>query len=60
MDMQIRLATYEDKDAWDDYVLKHVNGTSYQLFGWRMAVEKAYGFKGCYLLAEDKAGVCGV
>jgi len=43
--MQIRLATYADKDTWDDYVLKHANGTAYQLFAWRMAVEEAYAFK---------------
>ena len=58
--MQIRLATYADKDIWDDYVLKHANGTAYQLFAWKMAVEAAYAFKGCYLLAENKLGVCGI
>lgn len=60
MNIQIRLATYADKVAWDDYVLNHANGTAYQLFAWRMAVEEAYAFKGFYLMAEDKAGVCGL
>ena len=58
--MQIRLATYADKDAWDDYVLKQSSGTAYQLFAWRKAVEDAYAFKGLYLLAEDDTGICGI
>ena len=58
--MQIRLATYADTDAWDDYVLRQASGTAYQLFAWRKAVEEAYAFKGLYLLAEDDTAICGI
>lgn len=58
--MQVRLATYADKDVWDDYVLRQPGGTAYQLFAWREATEKAYAFEGRYLLAENDLGVCGV
>ena len=58
--MQIRLATYQDKEAWDDYVLKSPYATAYQLFAWAEAIEEAYAFKMVYLLAESEHGICGV
>ena len=58
--MQIRLATYADKDTWDDYVLRHPDGSAYQLFAWREAIEETYSFKGPYLLAEDESGIRGI
>lgn len=58
--MHIRLATAADKQAWDGYVLAHPEGTAYQLWAWREAVESAYGFAGLYLLAEAEGQVRGV
>lgn len=58
--LSIRLATKTDQQAWDDYVLSHHEGLAYHLFAWKMAVEKAYRFRGLYLLAERKKQICGV
>jgi FemAB-related protein (PEP-CTERM system-associated) len=58
--MEIRLATSADRAVWDDYVLGHPEGTAYQLFAWKEAVEQAYGFEGKYLLAENGSTVVGV
>lgn len=45
-----------DKQAWDEYVLKHPHGIAYQLSAWKDSVEKAYGFKACYLIAKNNTG----
>jgi len=58
--MQIRLATDNDRSAWDAYVLGHPDGLAYQLFAWKDAVESAYGFAGVYLLAENGSSLCGI
>ncbi|MEJ2201657.1 MAG: GNAT family N-acetyltransferase [Desulfuromonadaceae bacterium] len=58
--MQIRLATSADQGCWDDYVGNHPEGTAYQLFAWKNAVKKAYGFEGPYLLAQKGSTVCGI
>lgn len=58
--MQIRLASNTDQPAWDAYVLAHPEGIAYQLWAWRQAVANAYGFAGCYLLAEQEGRVRGI
>ena len=58
--MQIRIADSGDQDIWDAYVLKHPEGLAYHLYAWKLAVEKAYGFHGIYLIAENSGCVCGV
>lgn len=58
--MEIRLASDTDKNAWDAYVLQHPDGLAYQLFAWRLAVKKAYGYEAHYLLAEKNHRICGV
>ena len=56
----VRLATPDDRPAWDAYVLNHPHGLSYQLFAWKEAVEGAYGFDCPYLLAESEGALRGV
>ncbi len=58
--MKIRIATPEDKPAWDTYVDNHPNAAPYSLFAWKNAVEEAYGHESCYLLAEDAGTIKGV
>ena len=58
--MQVRIATEQDQQEWDQYVLAHSEGVAYQLFAWKQAVEIAYGYESFYLLAESSGGVCGV
>ena len=56
----IRLATPEDKQAWDTYVYNHRDANPYQLFAWGEAVETAYGHKTIYLMAQTNNKVSGV
>jgi FemAB-related protein (PEP-CTERM system-associated) len=58
--MQIRAATETDRQVWDAYVMNHPDGLAYQMFGWKLAVERAYGFCGEYFLAEQGGKVCGI
>ena len=58
--MVIRLATNRDRDKWNGYVLSHPDASPYHLFGWKQAVEDAYGHKGIYLMAEDAGMLKGV
>ncbi len=54
--MIIRPFAPKDADAWDHYVLNHPQGMLYHLLAWKTAVEKAYGFTACYLIAEKVYG----
>ncbi|MCL1979930.1 MAG: FemAB family PEP-CTERM system-associated protein [Proteobacteria bacterium] len=58
--MEIRVAQESDQPAWDAYVRHHPEGLAYHQFAWRLAINKAYGFAGCYLLAEEQGRVSGV
>jgi FemAB-related protein (PEP-CTERM system-associated) len=58
--MRIRQAKDIDHTSWDAFVLDHPEGLPYQLYAWKKAVEKAYGFRGVYLLAEEHERICGV
>lgn len=58
--MQIRRATAADMQRWDAFVAAHKEGTPYQFWAWQEAVEKAYGYRHQYLLAEDGNDICGI
>ena len=58
--MEVRLAQESDQSAWDEYVHHHPKGSAYHLMAWKRAINKAYGFDACYLLAEDQGRVTGV
>ena len=58
--MNIRVASSNDKSAWDAYVNNHPDAAPYSFFAWKDAVEEAYGHKGCYLLAEEHSTLRGV
>jgi serine/alanine adding enzyme len=57
--MQIRQATSADKTPWDAYVLSHPDSTHCHLYGWKEVIEKAYGHRGYYLLAEKDSKIVG-
>ena len=46
--------TYDEGIAWDRYVLNHSMATGYQLMGWRRVVERAFGHRTFYLMAQDE------
>ncbi|MCP4117319.1 MAG: GNAT family N-acetyltransferase [Desulfobacteraceae bacterium] len=54
--MIIRQFTSTDAGGWDHYVLNHPRGMLNHLLAWKTAVEKAYGFKSCYMMAEKVPG----
>ncbi|MFH1154532.1 MAG: GNAT family N-acetyltransferase [Pseudomonadota bacterium] len=62
--MIIRKFSWKDKFAWDEYVLSHPHGSAYHLTAWGQAVKNAYGFEGCYLMAQtgerNPGRICGV
>lgn len=58
--MRIRQFTDGDRIAWDTYVLAHPDGYAYHQCAWKDAVERAYGFEGIYLMAEEEGRLAGV
>lgn len=58
--MQIRKATDQDEEVWNRYVLNHPDGLAYHQYAWKLAVNEAYRFKACYLIAEENEQICGV
>ena len=47
-------------DKWDEYVQHHPDATPYHCFAWKTAVERTYGHRGYYLMAEENERVAGV
>jgi len=43
-----------DSQKWDSYVLARDDAGPYHLYAWKQAVEKAYGHRSLYLIAEDE------
>lgn len=53
MTINIRLYTPEDRHRWDAYVLASPASYCYHLAGWKDVIEKSFGHRAFYLLAED-------
>ncbi len=51
--VHVRLTDSRDSLRWDSFVLSMHDAGPYHLFAWREAVERAYGHKAYYLIAED-------
>lgn len=51
--MQIRFYQNKDQKRWDEFVLNHPEGTFFHLIGWKHVIERTFGHKSCYLIAED-------
>lgn len=48
----IRPCKTSDHQSWDNYVLTHPQGTFFHLTGWKNLIEKSFGHKSHYLIAE--------
>jgi len=57
---QVAQLTRPDEASWDRFVHAHPEGTFFHLAGWRTVLERAFGHRSYYLLAQDDAGVQGV
>jgi len=51
--MNIRQASANDEEKWNDYVSRHPQASPYHHFSWRKTIENAYGHQCYYLLAEN-------
>lgn len=51
----IRFYQEIDQEQWDSYVLNHPRGTLFHLISWKNVIEKTFGHKSFYLLAENTA-----
>ena len=58
--MNIRLYNHSDKEAWDRFVMGHANATHCHLSRWKDVIERVYGHKAYYLIAEDEGRVVGL
>ncbi|MEW6417376.1 MAG: FemAB family XrtA/PEP-CTERM system-associated protein [Nitrospirota bacterium] len=51
--MGIRIFREEDRERWDSFVMNTGNSSCYHLTGWKNVIERSFGHKSYYLLAED-------
>jgi len=49
-----------DEHRWDEFVLAHASGTFFHLSGWKRVIERAFGHRTYYLIAERGQTVTGV
>ncbi|WP_300463390.1 FemAB family XrtA/PEP-CTERM system-associated protein [Desulfobacula sp.] len=58
--MNIRTANNTDFQNWDTYVLTHPLGTVFHLTAWKNVVEKSFGHRSQYFIAEHQEKICGI
>ena len=49
-----------DEHRWDEFVRAHASGTFFHLSGWKRVIERAFGHRTYYLIAERGPAVTGV
>jgi FemAB-related protein (PEP-CTERM system-associated) len=49
-----------DERPWDEFVRAHASGTFFHLSGWKRVIERAFGHRTYYLIAERGPAVTGV
>ena len=49
-----------DERRWDQFVQAHASGTFFHLSGWKRVIERAFGHRTYYLIAERGPAVSGV
>ena len=50
--MKTRRYTDSDRAAWDGYVKRHPRGSFFHQIGWKAVIEKTFGHRSHYLVAE--------
>lgn len=58
--LDVRGFTTTDADEWDRYVMAHPEATFFHLSKWRNVIERSFGHKTYYLLAERGGRIAGV
>jgi FemAB-related protein (PEP-CTERM system-associated) len=49
-----------DENRWDQFVRAHASGTFFHLSGWKRVIERAFGHRTYYVIAERGGAVAGV
>src|SRR5215469_16439233 len=49
-----------DEHRWDEFVRAHASGTFFHLSGWKRVIERAFGHRTHYLIAERGSAITGV
>ena len=52
MPLRTRLLSPEDHPAWDRFVWQHPQGSPFHLIAWKQSIEKTFGYRPLYLVAE--------
>ncbi|MCG8564677.1 MAG: hypothetical protein MI747_06305, partial [Desulfobacterales bacterium] len=60
MGIRICMARNRHRAEWDAYVQGHGRGNVYQAYGFKLAVEGAYGFTGPYFMARRGRKLVGI
>lgn len=60
MKMKIRAFSEEWTEKWDDYVSRHPESTFFHQIGWKRVIERNFGHKSCYFLAEEGGEIRGI
>lgn len=58
--INIRLATEEDKEKWNNVVEQSDTGTIYHTWEWKEVIEKGLGDKGYHIIAEKDDEIVGI
>lgn len=56
----IRMAGPGDGERWDSFVQTCADGSCYHLWGWKNVVEKSFGHRTYYLMAEGPEGIMAI
>ena len=59
-EIHITLLDKSEYDRWDHYVQNHPASTFYHRYEWKEVIEKSFGHKTYYLMANDKSKLVGV
>lgn len=60
MAVQVRDYRPSDKNAWDDFVRAHPEGSFFHLSSWKQVIEQGAGNKCLYLVAEEDGQLVGI
>ncbi|MEW5766884.1 MAG: FemAB family XrtA/PEP-CTERM system-associated protein [bacterium] len=58
--MKVRTFSQEWTQKWDDYVNRHPESSFFHQIGWKRVIERSFGHKSRYLLAEEEGDIRGI
>jgi FemAB-related protein (PEP-CTERM system-associated) len=60
MPLTVRPLTAQDHPAWDRFVSENPQGSPFHLTAWKQSIEKTFGYRPLYLLAEEDGELAAV